>query len=68
MAADELGIPDEELESRLARLQLLLPEIAQKLPSMVSLGVGRDPWPPPCRRPGQRLATATAAILPVGCC
>ena len=34
VAADELGMADEELEARVARLQALLPDLAQKLPSM----------------------------------
>lgn len=34
VAADELGISDEEMEARVQRVQLLLPDIRQKLASM----------------------------------
>lgn len=34
VAANELGIPDDELEGRLQQVQVLLPEIRQKLGSM----------------------------------
>lgn len=34
VAADELGIPDDELEGRLQKVQLLVPEIRQKLGGM----------------------------------
>lgn len=41
VAADELGIPDDELEARVARLALLLPDIPAKLPSMPPALVAR---------------------------
>ena len=34
VAADELGVTEEEVEARLARVSLLLPDIQQKLGSM----------------------------------
>lgn len=41
MAANELGIGDEELEARLVRLQLLLPDIQTKLAGMKARVVAR---------------------------